>query len=96
MIELVALRGVRELRAKATKLYRLGSAVFKKRITVHRVQECMRRVILKEERIGVSGGVIGEDSPRMPGQSLDQCTAGLADLDNRMRNQEWYHDVSER
>ena len=28
------------------------------RITVHHVQECMRRIILKEERIGVSGGVI--------------------------------------
>ena len=59
------------------------------------VREYMRRIILIEQRIGVCGGVIGE-TLREYKVRLDQCTAGLADLDNRARNQEWYHDVSER
>ena len=55
----------------------------------------MRRIILIVQRIGVSGGVIGETLSECKVRS-DQCTAGLANLNNRMRNQEWYHDVSER
>ena len=63
--------------------------------TVHHVREFMNRIILIEERIRVSGGVIGE-TLRECQIRLDQCAAGLANLDTRMRNQEWYHDVSER
>ena len=27
---------------------------------------------------------------------MNQCEAGLTDLDNRMRTQSWYHDLSEK
>ena len=54
----------------------------------------MSRVIVIEERIRVSGGVIGE-TLRERKAGLDQCTVGLADLDSQVRVQEQHHDVSE-
>ena len=50
-------------------------------INLHRVREFVRRIIVIEERIGVSGGVICE-TLRECKVRLDQCTAGLADLDS--------------
>ena len=49
-------------------------------ITVHHVREFMNRIKLIEERIGVSGAVIGE-THRECQMRLDQCAAGLANLD---------------
>ena len=54
---------IRESCVKAKKLYRLGSAVLKNAslcMTVHHVREYTPRIILIEQWIGVSGGVIGE------------------------------------
>ena len=62
--------------------------------SVHHVREYMRRIILIEQRVGVNGGVIDE-TLRECKIRLDQCTAGLAYLNNRMRVQEQHHEVSE-
>ena len=64
-------------------------------VTVHHVHEYMRRIILIELRIGNSGGVIG-DTLRQCQVKLDQCTTSLNDLRERMRTQDWYHDLSEQ
>ena len=63
-------------------------------ITVHHVREYMRRIILIE-RIGNSGGVIGE-TLRQCQVRLDQYAASLTDLRERMRTQDWYHDLPEQ
>ena len=87
-----ALRDMRELREGHDALSTRVSSV-EECVHLHHVQEFMHRVILIEERIGVSGGVIGE-TLRECQVRLDQCTAGL-NLDNRMRTQDWYHCLSE-
>ena len=53
-------------------------------ITVHHVREFMHSIITIEGRIGVSGGVIGENL-RECQMRLDQCVAGIANLDTLMR-----------
>ena len=55
----------------------------------------MRRVIFTEERIGFGGGVITENI-RECQMHLNQCTAGLEDLRDCMRTQDWYHDLSDQ
>ena len=62
---------------------------------MHHVREYMRRIILIESRIGNSGGVIGE-TLRQCQVRLGQYAAGLTDLRERMRTQDWYHDLSEQ
>ena len=92
-----ALRDMRELREGQEALSTRVRSV-EECVTMHHVREFTHRIIMIEERIGVSGGVIGE-TLRECQMRLDQCAAGLANLDTRMRNQEWshwYHDVSER
>ena len=89
-----ALRDVRELREGHEALSTRVNSV-EECVNVHHVREFTQRIILIEERIGVSGGVIGE-TLRECQERLNQCTAGLMDLDNRMRTQDWYHDLSEQ
>ena len=86
---------VEDLSRRPRGSYRLESEVLKSVLTVHHVREFMHRIITKEGRIGVSGGVIGE-ALRDCQVRLDQCVAGIANLDSRVRNQELNHEVSER
>ena len=88
-----ALRDMRELREGHDALSTRLSSV-EECVNLHHVQEFMHRSILIEARTGVSAGVIGENF-RECQVRLDQCTAGLMDLDNRMRTQDWYHDLFE-
>ena len=64
-------------------------------ISVHSVREFMGCIMLIESRIGGTGGVIGE-AIRNCFMTLDSQAADLEDLRDRMRTQEWYHDLSEQ
>ena len=64
-------------------------------ISAHHVLEFMRRIMQTESRIGNIGGIIG-DTLRHCLMRLDQCTADLEDLRDRVREQEWYHGLSEQ
>ena len=64
-------------------------------ISVHNVREFTRRIMRIESRIGSTGGVIGE-TVRTCFMRLDSQAADLEDLRERMRTQEWYHDLSEQ
>ena len=64
-------------------------------ITVHHVHEYMRRIILIESRIGGSDGLRSEIL-RQCQVRFEQCAADLTDLRDRMRTQNWYHDLSEQ
>ena len=75
-----ALRDMRELREGQKAL-----STRVRSVTMHHVREFTHRIITIEERIGVSGGVLGE-TLRECQMRLDQCTAGIANLDTRMGN----------
>ena len=94
MREVEGLHDVRGLRegqeASSTRISEVEEC-----ITVHHVREYMCHIILIESRIGNSGGVIGE-TLRQCQVRLDQYAAGLTDLRERMRTQDWYHDLSEQ
>ena len=62
---------------------------------MHHVREITHRIITIEGRIAVSGGVIGE-TLRECQMRLDQCVAGIANLDARMRSQELTHCQREK
>ena len=64
-------------------------------ISVHHVREFMHRLLQLESRLGNTGGTIG-DTLRNCVMKLDQCTAETEDLRARMREQEWYHDLSDQ
>ena len=64
-------------------------------INVHYVREYVRRIMIIEERIGPTGGVIGE-TLRQCMVRLDQNADDLKDLRERMRAQVWYHNLSEQ
>ena len=65
-------------------------------VSVHHVREFMQRIILIEEKDWGQWRVIGDTLSECYVR-LDQCTAGLMDLDNdyRMRAQDWHRDLSE-
>ena len=83
-----ALRDVRELHEGQAALTTRVSSV-EESLRASHVNEFIRRIIFIEERIGFGGG--GDCRVR-----LNQCTAGLQDLRDCMRTQEWYHDLSDR
>ena len=74
----------------ATRISEVGE-----RISVQHVREFMRRILHIESRVGSTGGVIG-DTIRHCLIRLRQHAADLDDLRERMRTQEWYHDLSEQ
>ena len=57
--------------------------------------EFMHRITSIEERIGLGGGVITENV-RECKVRLDRRTAGIERLHQRVRTQDWYHDLSEQ
>ena len=63
-------------------------------ISVHHIREFVHRLMQLESRMGNTGGIIG-DTLRHCLMKLNQCTADLEDLRARMREEDWYHDLSE-
>ena len=55
----------------------------------------MRRILQIESRLGSTGGNVG-DTLRQCVMRIEEHDADLEDLRARMREQDWYHDLSER
>ena len=66
---------------------------FEESVNLHHVNESLNRVIRLEASVG--RGHVGE-SLRQRQERVSQCEAGLTDLENRMRTQDWWHDLSEQ
>ena len=66
---------------------------FEESVNLHHVNESLNRIIRLEASVG--HGHLSE-SLRECEVTANQCEAGLADLENRMRTQDWYHDLSDK
>ena len=89
-----ALRDIRELHDGQVALTTRVASV-EESLRASHVSEFTRRIVFIEERIGFGGGVVTENI-RECQVRLKQFAAGLEDLRDRMRNQDWYHDLSDQ
>ena len=68
---------------------------FEESVNLHHVNESLRRIIRLEESVG--HGHVGESVREFHVRlSQWQCAANLARLEDRMRTQNWHHELSDQ